>query len=108
MDQGGSVSDLPRSRGDPDLGCVHRESELQPHAIFGARHRGLDAAVCGAHLVHYAVSQNPEPASANPFSQDARTFCILYGSCHFAVYLTFDQVFDIHGIWADIMKRRYI
>jgi sulfoxide reductase heme-binding subunit YedZ len=22
--------------------------------------------------------------------------------------LTFDQVFDLHGIWADVMKRRYI
>ena len=31
-----------------------------------------------------------------------------YGCCHFAVYLTFDQVFDLHGIWADVLKRRYI
>jgi sulfoxide reductase heme-binding subunit YedZ len=24
------------------------------------------------------------------------------------VYLTFDQIFDLHGIWADVIKRRYI
>src|SRR5713226_3282425 len=35
-------------------------------------------------------------------------FAFFYGCCHFSVYLTFDQVFDIHGIWADVMKRRYI
>jgi methionine sulfoxide reductase heme-binding subunit len=35
-------------------------------------------------------------------------FAFFYGCCHFAVYLTFDQVFDLHGIWADIAKRRYI
>jgi len=35
-------------------------------------------------------------------------FAFFYGCCHFAVYLTFDQVFDLHGIWADVMKRRYI
>ena len=35
-------------------------------------------------------------------------FAFFYGCCHFAVYLTFDQVFDIHGIWADVIKRRYI
>jgi sulfoxide reductase heme-binding subunit YedZ len=35
-------------------------------------------------------------------------FAFFYGFCHFAIYLTFDQVFDLHGIWADIAKRRYI
>jgi sulfoxide reductase heme-binding subunit YedZ len=35
-------------------------------------------------------------------------FAFFYGCCHFSVYLTFDQVFDPHGIWADVMKRRYI
>jgi sulfoxide reductase heme-binding subunit YedZ len=35
-------------------------------------------------------------------------FAFFYGCCHFAVYLTFDQVFDLHGIWADVLKRRYI
>lgn len=35
-------------------------------------------------------------------------FAFFYGCCHFAIYLTFDQVFDLHGIWADIAKRRYI
>jgi methionine sulfoxide reductase heme-binding subunit len=35
-------------------------------------------------------------------------FAFFYGCCHFAVYLTFDQVFDLHGIWADVIKRRYI
>src|SRR5215472_4779996 len=35
-------------------------------------------------------------------------FAFFYGCCHFAVYLTFDQIFNLHGIWADIAKRRYI
>lgn len=35
-------------------------------------------------------------------------FAFFYGCCHFAIYLTFDQIFDLHGIWADIAKRRYI
>src|ERR1700689_4513423 len=35
-------------------------------------------------------------------------FAFFYGCCHLSVYLTFDQVFDLHGIWADVMKRRYI
>jgi methionine sulfoxide reductase heme-binding subunit len=35
-------------------------------------------------------------------------FAFFYGCCHFSVYLTFDQVFDLHGIWADVIKRRYI
>ena len=35
-------------------------------------------------------------------------FAFFYGCCHFAIYLTFDQVFDLHGIWGDIAKRRYI
>jgi sulfoxide reductase heme-binding subunit YedZ len=35
-------------------------------------------------------------------------YAFFYGCCHFAVYLTFDQIFDLHGIWADIAKRRYI
>src|ERR1700733_4967668 len=35
-------------------------------------------------------------------------FAFFYGCCHFGVYLTFDQIFDLHGIWADVLKRRYI
>src|ERR1700730_13331175 len=35
-------------------------------------------------------------------------FAFFYGCCHFSVYLTFDQIFNLHGIWADVMKRRYI
>ena len=35
-------------------------------------------------------------------------FAFFYGFCHLSVYLTFDQVFDLHGIWADVIKRRYI
>jgi sulfoxide reductase heme-binding subunit YedZ len=35
-------------------------------------------------------------------------FAFFYGCLHFSVYLTFDQIFDLHGIWADIAKRRYI
>jgi methionine sulfoxide reductase heme-binding subunit len=35
-------------------------------------------------------------------------FAFFYGCLHFSIYLTFDQIFDLHGIWADVMKRRYI
>ena len=35
-------------------------------------------------------------------------FAFFYGFCHFIIYLTFDQIFNLHGIWADVMKRRYI
>ena len=35
-------------------------------------------------------------------------FAFFYGCLHFSIYLTFDQVFDPRGIWADVMKRRYI
>jgi sulfoxide reductase heme-binding subunit YedZ len=35
-------------------------------------------------------------------------FGFFYGCCHFSIYLTFDQIFNLHGIWADVMKRRYI
>lgn len=35
-------------------------------------------------------------------------FAFFYGCLHFSVYLTFDQVFDFHGIVADVMKRKYI
>ena len=35
-------------------------------------------------------------------------FAFFYGCCHFSIYLTFDQIFDLHGIWADVLKRRYI
>jgi sulfoxide reductase heme-binding subunit YedZ len=35
-------------------------------------------------------------------------FAFFYGCCHFSIYLTFDQIFNLHGIWADVMKRRYI
>lgn len=35
-------------------------------------------------------------------------FAFFYGCCHFSMYLTFDQIFNLHGIWADVMKRKYI
>jgi methionine sulfoxide reductase heme-binding subunit len=35
-------------------------------------------------------------------------FAFSYACCHFLIYLTFDQIFNLHGIWADVMKRRYI
>src|ERR1700688_3566668 len=35
-------------------------------------------------------------------------FAFFYGCCHLSVYLTFDQIFNLHGIWADVLKRRYI
>jgi sulfoxide reductase heme-binding subunit YedZ len=35
-------------------------------------------------------------------------FAFFYGCSHFSIYLTFDQIFDLHGIWADVIKRKYI
>jgi len=35
-------------------------------------------------------------------------FAFFYGFCHFCIYIGLDQVLDIHGIWADVLKRRYI
>ncbi len=35
-------------------------------------------------------------------------FAFFYGFCHFCIYLGLDQVLDFHGVWADVMKRRYI
>ena len=35
-------------------------------------------------------------------------FAFFYGFCHFCIYLGFDLVLDFHGLWADVMKRRYI
>jgi sulfoxide reductase heme-binding subunit YedZ len=35
-------------------------------------------------------------------------FAFFYGFCHFGIYIGLDQVLDIHGIYADVLKRRYI
>jgi sulfoxide reductase heme-binding subunit YedZ len=35
-------------------------------------------------------------------------FAFFYGCLHFSIYLGFDQVLDFHGVWADVMKRKYI
>jgi sulfoxide reductase heme-binding subunit YedZ len=35
-------------------------------------------------------------------------FAFFYVVCHFCIYLGLDQVLDFHGVWADVMKRRYI
>jgi sulfoxide reductase heme-binding subunit YedZ len=35
-------------------------------------------------------------------------FAFFYVCCHFCIYLGLDQVLDFHGIWADVLKRRYI
>jgi sulfoxide reductase heme-binding subunit YedZ len=35
-------------------------------------------------------------------------FAFFYGCCHFCIYIGLDQVLDFHGVWADVMKRRYI
>jgi methionine sulfoxide reductase heme-binding subunit len=35
-------------------------------------------------------------------------FAFFYVFCHFCIYLGLDQVLDFHGVWADILKRRYI
>lgn len=35
-------------------------------------------------------------------------FAFFYGCVHLSMYLTFDQLFSLSGIWADVMKRPYI
>ncbi len=35
-------------------------------------------------------------------------FAFFYGCLHFSIYLVFDRVLDFHGLWADIVKRKYI
>ncbi len=35
-------------------------------------------------------------------------FAFFYVCCHFCIYLGLDQVLDFRGVWADVMKRRYI
>ncbi|MBZ5643024.1 MAG: sulfoxide reductase heme-binding subunit YedZ [Acidobacteriia bacterium] len=35
-------------------------------------------------------------------------FAFFYGCCHFCIYIGLDQVLDFSGVWADVMKRRYI
>jgi sulfoxide reductase heme-binding subunit YedZ len=35
-------------------------------------------------------------------------FSFFYACVHLSMYLTFDQAFDLKGIWADVMKRPYI
>ena len=35
-------------------------------------------------------------------------FAFFYACVHLSMYLTFDQAFDLKGIWADVLKRPYI
>jgi methionine sulfoxide reductase heme-binding subunit len=35
-------------------------------------------------------------------------FAFFYACIHFSLYVGLDQVLNFHGIWADVMKRRYI
>jgi len=35
-------------------------------------------------------------------------FAFFYACIHFSLYVGLDQVLDLHGIWADVLKRRYI
>jgi len=35
-------------------------------------------------------------------------FAFFYVCLHFCIYLGLDQMLDFHGVWADVMKRRYI
>jgi sulfoxide reductase heme-binding subunit YedZ len=35
-------------------------------------------------------------------------FAFFYGCLHFSIYLGLDQVLDFHGVWADVIKRKYI
>jgi sulfoxide reductase heme-binding subunit YedZ len=35
-------------------------------------------------------------------------FAFFYACIHFSLYIGLDQMLDLHGIWADVMKRRYI
>ena len=54
------------------------------------------------------IIQNHLAACQPRFRRMLGLFAFFYGCCHFSIYLTFDQVFDLHGIWADVLKRRYI
>ena len=35
-------------------------------------------------------------------------FAFFYACLHFCLYIGLDQVLDFHGIWADVIKRKYI
>jgi sulfoxide reductase heme-binding subunit YedZ len=35
-------------------------------------------------------------------------FAFFYGFCHLCMYIGFDRVLDFSGVWADVMKRKYI
>lgn len=35
-------------------------------------------------------------------------FAFFYVCLHFSIYLGLDQVLDFHGVWADVIKRKYI
>jgi sulfoxide reductase heme-binding subunit YedZ len=35
-------------------------------------------------------------------------FAFFYAFCHFCIYIGLDQVLDFHGVWADVLKRKYI
>ena len=35
-------------------------------------------------------------------------FAFFYGCLHFSIYIGLDQVLDFRGVWADVMKRKYI
>jgi methionine sulfoxide reductase heme-binding subunit len=35
-------------------------------------------------------------------------FAFFYACLHFSIYIGFDRVLDFSGVWADVMKRKYI
>ena len=35
-------------------------------------------------------------------------FAFFYGSLHFLTYIWLDKFFDLHAMWADVIKRRFI
>jgi methionine sulfoxide reductase heme-binding subunit len=35
-------------------------------------------------------------------------FAFFYVCLHFSIYLVFDRALDFHGLWADVLKRKYI
>jgi sulfoxide reductase heme-binding subunit YedZ len=109
MDEGTRVSDLPRSRLGVLIwdaftgGLGSNPTQFLEHATGDWTLRFVAIT-----LGRYPVAQNSPPAPIDSLPAHAGSFRVFYGCCHFSVYLTFDQVFDLHGIWADVVKRRYI
>ncbi len=108
MDQSGGVPDLPSSGG-------HLIWEAFTGGLGANPTQFLEHATGDWTLRFVAITLAVTPLRKllkQPqlirFRRMLGLFAFFYGFCHFSIYLTFDQVFDLHGIWADVLKRRYI